>query len=386
MQPNNYNTPMTPMQQPMQPQANSLQPQAGPMQQPVVPKKDPRTRNTIIFCSIMGSIIVFGIIGIVLLFVLGRPRGSGGSVPASEKVPTLELAQSVCEKYDGKIVDVSDARFGITSYSPDEYVLSTKVCERYSPNGDMPYPSDIYIGTKDFSYGISKLKEGKKQEYRSELEDSVVNSKSEADVSRYIVLENSDEFIKACNSVAGMLVTCVGMYKDVGFSIFSPDIDTIDNVLAELGFPDRAHIRDYKSDDSGDTGANERDIQRRDDYSMLMAAVNSYLASNNGDIDGLIKKADPNTLDAARWINSTGEDPNGDPYNIKVYSWDTWSADSVLPSGDNGSQVFVIIRANCDGIDDNGDSAPAQDAGKRSFSVYGYLEDGYYCVDSGAVR
>ena len=57
MQPNNYNTPMAPMQQPVQPQANSLQPQAGPMQQPVVPKKDPRTRNTIIFCSIMTGVV-----------------------------------------------------------------------------------------------------------------------------------------------------------------------------------------------------------------------------------------------------------------------------------------------------------------------------------------
>ena len=143
----------------------------------------------------------------------------------------------------------------------------------------------------------------------------------------------------------------------------------------------------------------QRNTQRRDDYSMLVTAVNSYMSSNNGKLSNLIKSADPSTLAASRWINSTGEDPNGNPYEVKAYSVKAWvSAGSPAPSDTiaeteradgskttSGSQVFVVIKANCNGTDANGDPMPEEDNAVRSFAVYGYLEGGgYFCQDSGS--
>ena len=141
----------------------------------------------------------------------------------------------------------------------------------------------------------------------------------------------------------------------------------------------------------------QRNTQRRDDYSMLVTAVNSYMASNNGKLENLFKKGsstvNPNkTLDPARWINSTGEDPNGNPYEITAYSYDTWKSGQPSPGvsdasagGTGGSQVFIITRANCRGVDNNGDPMPDTDSAARAFAVYGYLEGGsYFCQDSGS--
>ena len=170
----------------------------------------------------------------------------------------------------------------------------------------------------------------------------------------------------------------------------------------------------------------QRNTQRRDDYSMLVTAVNSYMASNNGKLSNLIKNSAPTPLTASRWVNSTGEDPNGNPYEVIAYlgvsgatasgsSWGqdqrpngslskdtgscsdtkmktsaeceaakaTWTGGKV---GDSGSQVFVIIKASCKGTDGEGDPEPMEDSSNRAFAVYGYLEGGgYFCQDSGSI-
>ena len=150
----------------------------------------------------------------------------------------------------------------------------------------------------------------------------------------------------------------------------------------------------------------QRNTQRRDDYSMLVTAVNSYMASNNGKLKNLIQNNnDPTTLKNSRWVNSTGEDPNGNPYEVKVYTFSKWSQlgdTAKAPSGTitenatntsradgttstTGSQVFIVIGANCKGTDANGDPQPATDSAVRAFAVYGYLEGGgYFCQDSGS--
>lgn len=133
----------------------------------------------------------------------------------------------------------------------------------------------------------------------------------------------------------------------------------------------------------------QRNTQRRDDYSMLVTQVNSYMASNNGKLGNLTKSKDPANLDAARWVNSTGEDPNGNKYEVKAYSFKKWSQDGSKAPGvsgsTNGSQVYIIIQANCRGVDGNGDPMPTSDTAARAFAVYGYLEGGsYFCQDSGS--
>lgn len=147
----------------------------------------------------------------------------------------------------------------------------------------------------------------------------------------------------------------------------------------------------------------QRNTQRRDDYSMLVTAVNSYMASNNGKLGNLIKSNQPTRLKNSRWVNSTGEDPNGNPYEVTATTFQLWdSAGAKAPSdaiaedssnstrsdgttSSTGSQVFVVIKANCSGVDANGDPQPASDTAARAFAVYGYLEGGsVFCQDSGS--
>lgn len=157
----------------------------------------------------------------------------------------------------------------------------------------------------------------------------------------------------------------------------------------------------------------QRNTQRRDDYSMLVTAINNYLASNNGKIGNLIGGSASKQLQPERWVNSSGLDPSGNPYDVIVFkggtggSYDFGAPNDNPPKmpGDqlhknitvnganftagssNASQVFVIIKANCNGTDKNGDPKPATDTAARSFAVYGYLEGGgYFCQASGAAE
>lgn len=151
----------------------------------------------------------------------------------------------------------------------------------------------------------------------------------------------------------------------------------------------------------------QRNTQRRDDYSMLVTAINSYMSSNNGKIGNLLGGEASKQLQPERWVNSTGLDPSGNPYDVIVYANKAFTFGS---DGDNpnpmpsdklsakitvdgeeydpntpASQVFIVIKANCNGRDQNGDPKPANDTANRSFAVYGYLEGGgYFCQASGS--
>lgn len=170
----------------------------------------------------------------------------------------------------------------------------------------------------------------------------------------------------------------------------------------------------------------QRNTQRRDDYSMLVAAINSYISNNNGRLGNLLQKSSAGEtvtdLVPTRWINTSGEDPNGNQYQLVAYhgvdnsgagaAWNrseqpaglatrtfSYCLDPSKSSTDCGadevkvtanetpvSQVFIIIQANCNGIDNNGDPMPENDRANRSFAVYGYLEGGgYFCQDSGSL-
>lgn len=152
----------------------------------------------------------------------------------------------------------------------------------------------------------------------------------------------------------------------------------------------------------------QRNTQRRDDYSMLVTAINNYLSSNNGKINNLVGTgATIKQLQPERWVNSTGLDPSGNPYEVRVYKSGAYqfTADGEKPQeapedklkedltidgepyghDTPASQVYVVIKANCNGTDQNGDPKPKEDTANRSFAVYGYLEGGgYFCQASGS--
>ena len=148
----------------------------------------------------------------------------------------------------------------------------------------------------------------------------------------------------------------------------------------------------------------QRNTQRRDDYSMLVTAVNNYMASNNGKLGNLAPATGKKALDANKWINSTGEDPNGNTYQLSAITVSnllnamgaTLANGSVNVSGvtklgnlisstNPGSPVYIVVKANCSGIDTDQNPFPNNDNSARAFAVYGYLEGGsVFCQDSGS--
>ena len=133
-------------------------------------------------------------------------------------------------------------------------------------------------------------------------------------------------------------------------------------------------------------GLSEADAQRTEDYSAVITAVESFAASNNGEISKLVQTKNPASLNPTKWINETGKDPDGNSYELKAYSFGKWQSEGDLAPAisdtTNGAQAFIIIGANCGGTDANGNPMPVVDTAAGSFAVYGYLENGVFCKDN----
>ncbi|MBR2542992.1 type II secretion system protein [Candidatus Saccharibacteria bacterium] len=125
----------------------------------------------------------------------------------------------------------------------------------------------------------------------------------------------------------------------------------------------------------------QRDTQRRNDYSMLSTAISNYATNNNGKLSNIVVTtgSGAHKLDASKYINENGEDPDGYPYNLMAY----FCKDTISGGGTDfcgvpdpePQEVYVIINADCSGTVD-GKSVPAENKSSRAFAVYGYLEGG----------
>ena len=161
---------------------------------------------------------------------------------------------------------------------------------------------------------------------------------------------------------------------------------------------------------------NQRDTQRRNDYSALETAVINYLTNNNGRFPSVCTStlsagsASANSgicASTLKYINSqdqggtTGyaDDPSGNDYALNVIKYTSDSAFegvSSSPWGNNdgtgdgldtatttsGSLVYVVQQADCSGKDKNDQSTPKYKKGSRNFAIYGQLENGTYCAES----
>ncbi|MBQ6461211.1 type II secretion system protein [Candidatus Saccharibacteria bacterium] len=115
---------------------------------------------------------------------------------------------------------------------------------------------------------------------------------------------------------------------------------------------------------------NQRDTQRRQDYSALASQITTYTTNNNGSLP-----ADNANLPADKYLNANGEDPRGVPYKIVVAS--SVPSAPAITDGDTEVKVYVIKQAVCDG----GTPTTSKEKGatKRSFAVYAPTETGTYC-------
>lgn len=116
---------------------------------------------------------------------------------------------------------------------------------------------------------------------------------------------------------------------------------------------------------------NQRDTQRRQDYSNLSSAVTSYTTNNNGKL--------PSSMNATD-LNANGQDPQGYDYDIKVVDAGT----TCTPGLNNNKMIVCVVRKASCGSD--GITPTAKTGANRAFVVYGYTEGGggKYCLASGS--
>ena len=130
---------------------------------------------------------------------------------------------------------------------------------------------------------------------------------------------------------------------------------------------------------------NQRDTQRRNDYSMLSSAITSYASNNGGKIDRLSTQSACNkskALDAKVFINQEGKDPDGVDYTLVACTASQFlNADHSEPAA---GEVYVVIGADCTGSAPKTSNAyPKANNSTRAFAIYGYVENGTsYCSAS----
>ncbi|MBR3320069.1 type II secretion system protein [Candidatus Saccharibacteria bacterium] len=155
---------------------------------------------------------------------------------------------------------------------------------------------------------------------------------------------------------------------------------------------------------------NQRDTQRRNDYSALSTAITNYMTNNNGRFpgecsttvqDGAITSIDNGICQSTmKYINSQNnngsitiggknielaDDPSGNDYYLNVVALaNSQSNITELTETDTtkGSIVYVYQQADCGAKDANDQSKPKYKKGSRNFAIYGQLENGTYCAAS----
>lgn len=236
---------MRPVMQSVEQQSLSKSPAFG-----IKSKKEPLTPLAIaalVYCAVV-LIIAGAIVGVKL--TKSGSRSSVDPTPATpvviepdedhtdddstgdeevDFVPTVELAESVCEKYKGDFTDATENIDNSSDYS-------MYVCSVDSDN--------------DFQYMLYIIDDEKVDEYMEKMKNSdYFNSDS------FVVLEDSDELYKGYGKkdLANMQGDKIdaymyfAMYKNVAIFVEAYDTTSAENILAELGFPNEA----AEDDESG---------------------------------------------------------------------------------------------------------------------------------------
>ena len=126
--------------------------------------------------------------------------------------------------------------------------------------------------------------------------------------------------------------------------------------------------------DSSDCLSFDADAEREDDYDDLVSTITTYITNNNG------KLPPEGVLDASVYIDSTGSDPEGKPYRLRLFSISEASSYGAPAISADGTDVYIITKAVCTD-DGDGVSATGKD-NEREFVVYGALESGASCFSN----
>ena len=155
---------------------------------------------------------------------------------------------------------------------------------------------------------------------------------------------------------------------------------------------------------------NQRDTQRRNDYSALSTNITNYMTNNGGrfptacnstTVANTVATPSYNTAnatgicaDTTKYVNSSdnnnnkkAEDPTGNDYKVIVLS-SGGTSQSTMPeikaaaTTSAGSVVYVVQGADCNGTATDLGQRPGAKSGSRNFAIYGQLESGVYCLAS----
>lgn len=144
---------------------------------------------------------------------------------------TLELVKSVCEKYGGELTAASESN--IYLYGAEAYYC----IDEKSPAGALSNGSQIIVGFID---------DNKKDEVWSRIRSAISDSEGHEDVSGYVILEDSDTFIKAYATIAGLVREYIVAYGNAVVEIGANSDHAVEEILTELGFPIGKRAADYR--------------------------------------------------------------------------------------------------------------------------------------------
>ena len=196
-----------------------IQPSGQPAKQINTDKPVKKTNISMIVTVVVTLLICIGglIVGLLLSGLFSF--GSGNNNSANDVTPTPELAESVCEKHGGEFVTKTT--------SSDDYA-SDYLCEK-DEEGDN-------TGTL-FTFEIIFLKDDTIEKYRNMMENSLVNSSM-------TTLEDSDEYVKTYMAPSEDYLlddyVFAALYKNVLIDLRVANISFGEDLLAELGFPNRS--------------------------------------------------------------------------------------------------------------------------------------------------
>ena len=182
-------------------------------------------------------------------------------------------------------------------------------------------------------------------------------------------------------------------YKNAVIMLMSYDINTAEDMLTSIGFPDRSHAdANAVVDDSATSQlqVSQQNTELRNDLATTATNLVQYMTNNNGQLPAL--PADSVSVDSTNaiengeigvfyndYLNSQTEftSPLGDQYVLKVYgslAAAPFASDTTILKGSPSNEIYIVYGAKCDNIS-------LLEAGPRNFAILSPLigDAGPYC-------
>ena len=176
--------------------------------------------------------LLLGVIALAVLLLSGvlNPKGSeggGGQTPTpsdNSSIPTIKNAKAVCEKHEGYIFKESSI-YGIEFEGYETQVREQDIC-MYDTESGGEHPENTF----EFTYTRLADKFEEIEGFRDHLKSVSVG---------YDVLEDSTDFYKSF--MPSSTYYYISVYRKALITLSASDIDTAEELLKDLHFPDRSH-------------------------------------------------------------------------------------------------------------------------------------------------